>query len=246
MPERTLVWDGCVNVRDLGGLSTEDGGKTRFGAVVRADNVTLLSDEGWDALVRYGVRRIVDLRHDDETAADPAHRVGVDVVHAPLIDDSARFAELDERLAGITEPVAWRRANYLTVLEWVPRNFARAVQAVVGAPEGTVLIHCAGGVDRTGLVVALLLRVAGVPVDVIADDYAESEANWAPSRKEWIAEAPDPAERAKRQLLTVMPAAAMHDVILELEARHGTAADYLLGGGVSAQELATARAKLRG
>jgi protein-tyrosine phosphatase len=242
---RDLVWDGCVNVRDLGGLPTEDGGTTRFGAVVRADNVTLLSDEGWDALVRYGVRRIVDLRHDDEAAAEPAHRVGVDVVHAPLIDESARFDELDEHLAGITEPVAWRRANYLLVLEWFPENFARAVRAVVGTPEGTVLVHCAGGVDRTGLVVALLLRVAGVPIDAIADDYAESEANWAPSRGEWIAEAPDPAERAKRTLLTVMPAAAMHEVLVELEARHGSAADYLIGGGVSAQELATARAKLR-
>ena len=245
MHERTLVWDGCVNVRDLGGLPTEDGGTTRFGAVVRADNVTLLSDEGWNALVGYGVRRIVDLRYDDEAAAEPAHRVGIDVVHAPLIEESARFDELDERLAGITEPVAWRRANYLMVLEWVPENFARAVRAVVGAPGGTVLVHCAGGVDRTGLVVALLLRVAGVPVDAIADDYAQSEANWAPSRNEWIAEAADPAERAKRTILTVMPAAAMHEVLVELEARHGSAADYLIGGGVSTQELATARAKLR-
>jgi protein-tyrosine phosphatase len=245
VPERTLVWDGCVNVRDLGGLPTEDGGKTRFGAVVRADNVTLLSDEGWDALVRYGVRRIVDLRHEEEAASDPEHRVGVDVVHAPLVEDSARFVELDERLAGISEPVAWRSANYLLVLEWFPENFARAVRAVVGAPEGTVLVHCAGGVDRTGLVVALLLRVAGVPVEAIAHDYAESEANWAPSRDEWIAEASDPAERTKRRLLTVMPAAAMHDVIVELEARHGSAADYLIAGGVSAQELSTTRAKLR-
>jgi hypothetical protein len=84
-----------------------------------------------------------------------------------------------------------------------------------------------------------------VPIDAIADDYAESEANWAPSRDEWIAEAPDPAERAKRTLLTVMPAAAMYEVLVELEAGHGSAADYLIGGGVTAQELATARAKLR-
>ena len=35
--ERTLSWDGCLNVRDLGGHVTEGGGRTRYGAVVRAD-----------------------------------------------------------------------------------------------------------------------------------------------------------------------------------------------------------------
>ncbi len=62
MRTRELVWDGCVNVRDLGGLPTEDGRVTRFGAVVRADNVRRLSDAGWEALAGYGIRRIIDLR----------------------------------------------------------------------------------------------------------------------------------------------------------------------------------------
>ena len=52
---RDLVWDGCLNVRDLGGLPTRDGRETRFGAVVRADSVRALSVEGWDALLAYGV-----------------------------------------------------------------------------------------------------------------------------------------------------------------------------------------------
>ena len=39
MAERVLEWEGCVNVRDLGGLPTEDGGETRRGAVVRSDTV---------------------------------------------------------------------------------------------------------------------------------------------------------------------------------------------------------------
>jgi protein-tyrosine phosphatase len=244
--DRRLVWDGCVNVRDLGGLPTADAGETRFGAVVRADNVTLLSDEGWNALVDYGVRRIVDLRHDDEATNDPAHRAGVEVVHAPLVEDPASFAELDQLLAGVTEPVAWRRTNYLTLLEWFPENFTRAVRAVVRDPDGTVLVHCAGGVDRTGLVAALMLRVADVAIEEIASDYAQSEANWAPHRDEWITEAPDPTERAKRQLLTVMPAAAMHDVLVELEALHGSAAGYLQRGGASEEELAATRTLLRG
>ena len=41
----SLAWEGCVNVRDLGGLPTEDGRRTRLGGVVRADNVRRLTDE---------------------------------------------------------------------------------------------------------------------------------------------------------------------------------------------------------
>ena len=50
MPDRTLAWDGCLNVRDLGGHPTEDGGVTRFGSIVRADSIRRLTDDGWAAL----------------------------------------------------------------------------------------------------------------------------------------------------------------------------------------------------
>ena len=65
MPERALRWDGCVNVRDLGGLPLEGGGETRFRAVVRADDAAGLTPRGVRALLDYGVSRIVDLRHED-------------------------------------------------------------------------------------------------------------------------------------------------------------------------------------
>jgi protein tyrosine/serine phosphatase len=245
MRDRRLVWDGCVNVRDLGGLTTEDGATTRFGAVVRADNVCLLGSDGWRALIHYGVRRIVDLRHEHERDADPPHADGVEIVHAPLVEDPARFVELDELLAGISDPPAWRRENYLTVLDWFPANFARAIVAVARAPNGAVLVHCAGGVDRTGLVSALLLRVAGVGVETVAQDYAASELNWAPFIDEWLAEAPDDKERAKRRLLSVMPAAAMRDVLVELERRHGSVRGYLLAAGASERDLERVRSRLR-
>ena len=51
---RDLVWDGCLNVRDLGGLPTRDGHETRLGAIVRADSVRQLSGDGWQALIDHG------------------------------------------------------------------------------------------------------------------------------------------------------------------------------------------------
>jgi hypothetical protein len=239
MPDRDLRWEGCCNIRDLGGLPLEDGGSTQFRVVVRADNIGELSPSGWDAFAAYGVGRIVDLRHEDEPYDPP-----VEVANVPLLDVES-ILELNQLLAGIDDPVEWRRRNYLHVLDRFPGRFARAVSAVA-AVDGIVLVHCAGGVDRTGLVAALILRDVGVPVDVVAEDYAESEANWAPSLDGWIDNAPDHAERRMRRLLSVMPAQVMHDVLVQLEREHGSAREYLLGAGVEEDALESLRTRLRG
>ena len=65
---RVLVWDGCVNVRDLGGLPLEGGGETNFGVLVRADSIGTLTEAGWAALQDYGVTTAVDLRGEHELA----------------------------------------------------------------------------------------------------------------------------------------------------------------------------------
>lgn len=245
---RDLVWDGCVNVRDLGGHRTEDGGETRFGVVVRADSVRGLTDEGWDALLSYGVRRIIDLRWHEELAEDPPREVPVEVVHIPLLgernDASAR--EIDALLEGIDDPAARRSTMYLEFLRRYPRNFATAIAEVARASNGAVVVHCAGGVDRTGLVSALLLTVAGVAPEDVAEDYAASEANWAPHTEAWIAEAPDDEEREFRRFLSRMPAEAMLRVLEALEREYGGAAGYLRQAGVGDEDLEAVRARLRG
>jgi hypothetical protein len=236
---RALSWKGCCNVRDLGGLPTEDGSETRFGVVVRADDVSLLAPSGWRALEEYGVRRIVDLRHED-----PPYETPVELVRVPLLDDAA-IREVDELLLGVDDVVKWRTRNYLFFLERFAAAFAAAVDAI-GAPiDGAVLIHCAGGVDRTGLVAALLLRVAGVQPDTIAEGYALSEASWAPTIEEWVDAASDEAEARKRRILSVMPAAAMRNVLHQLERRHGSIREFLLESGAEADRLDGLRHRLR-
>jgi hypothetical protein len=237
---RTLLWEGCCNVRDLGGLPLEDGGETRFGVVVRADDASLLAEAGWRAARDYGVRRIVDLRHED-----PPYEPPVEIVRVPLLDPPS-ISEVDSLLEGVIDPAEWRRRNYLYFLDRFAGRFGRAVTAVAEPADGAVLVHCAGGVDRTGLIAALILRVAGVGVDAIAADYAESEASWAPSVGQWIDDAPDEAERRKRRFLSVMPAQAMHDVFVELEREHGSARHFLLAGGVNPSDLDRIRQRLRG
>jgi protein-tyrosine phosphatase len=242
-----LRWDGCLNVRDLGGHPTEDGGTTRPHRVVRSDSVGKLSPAGWDALVAYGIHTVVDLRFDEERAADPPRDVPVEVVHVSILGelDSERLAALDRRAAEEHDEVASTRLVYLDMLDAHPERFARAVAAVADAPEGGVLVHCQGGKDRTGLVTALLLRLAGVDRETIAADYDATTPNLADTHARWIAEAPDDEERARRRRISASPGPAMLAVLEELERRHGSVSAYLRAGGADEEQLARARARLR-
>jgi protein-tyrosine phosphatase len=243
---RELIWDGCLNVRDLGGHPTEDGGETRFGAVVRADSVRGLSDEGWEALVAYGVRRIVDLRWHEELEEDPPRDLPVDAVHVPLFGQREEMREIDELAEGNRDPVSRRATVYRQALQRFRPNFARAIAAVAHAPPGAVVVHCAGGVDRTGLVAALLLRLAGVGNRAVADDWAASERNWGPHVGIWIAEAETEDERTFRRMLARCPPEVMVDVLADLEDRHGSVAEYLQEAGIADSELEAVRSRLLG
>jgi protein-tyrosine phosphatase len=242
---RDLSWDGCVNVRDLGGHPTEDGGETRFRAVVRADSVRQLSEAGWTALVEYGVRTIIDLRWFSELEADPPGERPVEVVHVSLLGDANEMEGLEAVLERIEDPIDWRVARYREFLARFRPRFAAAVAAVARAGEGTVLVHCAGGVDRTGLVTALLLRLAGVSRADVAADYGASEPNWAPTLPRWVEEADDETEREFRRKLSVISPETMLRVLEELETAYGSVRNYLLAEAADPEDLDRLRARLR-
>ena len=153
---RHLDWDGCFNVRDLGGIPIAAGGETRRGAVVRADCIDGLSAAGWSALEAHGVRTIIDLRNDDERALDASRRPdGIATLHLPLdaIDDSGFW---DDWMHG---PQFATPLYYAAHLARFPERSARVLAAVARAEPGGVLIHCVSGRDRTGQVSMLLLAL---------------------------------------------------------------------------------------
>jgi protein-tyrosine phosphatase len=244
---RDLVWDGLLNVRDLGGHPTEDGGETRFGEIVRADTVRRLSQDGWQALLDYGIRTIVDLRTDGELQADPPAELPVTAVHVPFLEeDDEVFREVDDAAAAAPDQAASTRAVYLIFLEHFRSNVAAAITAIAEAPEGGVVVHCMGGKDRTGLATALLLRMAGVGIDEIAADYALSEERLRPRHDAWIAEAETEAERERLRRIAATPADSMVGVLEELERRYGSVEEYLRAGGAPPDIGERVRARLRG
>jgi protein-tyrosine phosphatase len=245
--ERELAWEGCLNVRDLGGHRTQDGAETRYGAVVRADSVRELTEAGWAAAVDYGVRTVVDLRMDHELEADPPAELPVEVVHVPFLeDDEAAFAEVEAVATAAPDTAAATRAVYLVFLERFRKNVGAAIAAVARAPEGTVVVHCVGGKDRTGLVTALLLHLAGVDREQIAADYATSEERLRPRHDLWLAEAGTEGERERIRRIAATPAESMVGVLEELERRYGSIEAYLHSAGLTHEDLEHARERLRG
>ena len=244
---RLLAWDGCRNVRDLGGHPTRAGGVTRRRRVVRADLVRRLSSAGWEALVAYGVRTVVDLRGPSEFAEDPPAELPVDVVHAPFVGDHPEHVWREIEAIGAAagnDHVRATRDVYLELLERNRANVAAALAAVASAPAGGVLVHCHAGKDRTGIVSALLLELAGVDRRRIAEDYALSGSLLADVLAEWVDEAPDEEERARRARLSATPAEGMLGVLAALDEGHGGPRGFLAAAGLTAGELDRVAARL--
>jgi protein tyrosine/serine phosphatase len=101
-----------------------------------------------------------------------------------------------------------------------------------------------GGKDRTGLLTAFLLHLAGVDEDQIAADYALSEERLRPRHEAWLAAAETEAERERLRRISQTPAAAMIGVFDELERRYGSVEGYLRSGGLTDDELQLARERL--
>jgi protein-tyrosine phosphatase len=197
-------------VRDLGGLPTTDGGRIRYRALIRADDLCQLTPVSVAALREYGIRRVIDLRGSLEAEQDPGPFAGDDMYRrVPFIDEEADRHR---------DPEATLLATYRASVERNAGHIAAGITALASAPPGGVLVHCAAGKDRTGVHVALALRVAGVGVDDIAADYALS---------------PDCTPEIIVETLGV------------IEGRHGSVPAYLRSAGVTGEHLTELRKRLR-
>jgi protein-tyrosine phosphatase len=186
----------------------------------------------------YGVRTVVDLRWPEELREHPSvfqQRPGdVRYHHVSLL------AESEESWRLRTPEVPKERWNRMVLL-YAPRELARTLTIMAHAAPGTVLFHCAAGKDRTGLVSSLLLAIAGVPVDSMAEDYARStdllrEHYLAASPVEEHPKVLDGLSCPREQVYTMMEFVDEHDGGIE---------GYLRGIGLATPVIALLRERLR-
>lgn len=244
LTERTVRWSACLNVRDLGGLPVKGGGRTRFGAIVRADGLFRLSPAGFEEVRAYGIRTVIDLRYHDELARRPnpysaLPDSGVTLVHASMMDmDNAAIVSLDR------QHLPWVEWN-VEMLRLARPQISTIIRTLAYARPGGSIYHCHAGKDRTGLLSILIESLVGVDEDAIADDYVASNENLKHVYAEIIAQYPIGSTERIR-LETDMPCRAetVHATLAHLGARHGGVEGYLLEIGLEPEAIAALRARL--
>ncbi len=177
MKDRILPLEGVRNFRDFGGYALPGGGLVVRGRLFRSahlDKLTIAGKRKFDAL---GVRLVADLRRPHErTGAVTSWPIegGARMIFGTQDDGSEpphiAFFRLPELTRGA---VARFMEETYRAIPFDPFHldiFSRFLQALVHM-DGAVLVHCAAGKDRTGVLCAITLAALGVPEEVIIKDY---------------------------------------------------------------------------
>jgi protein-tyrosine phosphatase len=243
--------DGSLNFRDLGGLPTTDGRRTAAGRLFRSGALGYLTPAGVARLHDdLGITFVVDLRGAEESAAmgrGPLGEMAVCHLNVPLRDFQSLVDKDAGALPGAETGEAFEAGgplmpHYVENLE-SDRNLVIAVDLIANAlPHGPAVLHCAFGKDRTGVVVALLLRMVGVTTEAVVADYMASSA----CMEECIARARRVPRYAPFADLDVWRCdeRMITFYLAELEARYGGATKWALSKGITEETVDRLRAAL--
>ena len=221
-PERHLPLDGTRNVRDVGGYPAVAGRRTRWRTLLRSDELTGLPPYAQRDLLDLGLRQVIDLRWPDEVSQAPnvfRESTQVRYTNIPLLGDDPT-AEVG--IAGMYRHAFDVRAPQLA-------EVTRALLIEDGLPA---IIGCAAGKDRTGVTIALLLDLVGVPADLIVEDYALTAGFFRSPRS-----AVDPDDWRHEPLELENQPEFMAEALAHLDGAHGGARALLVRHGLTETEL---------
>ena len=175
---RHLRLEAIENFRDYGDYATGSGQRLKQGLLYRSASHSRATDADLEAIDALNIAVVVDLRRPGEREREPSRRPAG--FKGEVIDNDMGEAAGDDpwwnfvRSCDLSED-AFRGylLNYYREAPANPRHldlFARYFRALAAA-DGPVLIHCAAGKDRTGVLAALTHHLAGVHPDDIVEDY---------------------------------------------------------------------------
>ncbi|MFC4668111.1 tyrosine-protein phosphatase [Seohaeicola nanhaiensis] len=243
---RHLSITGAHNVRDLGGYRTAGGLILPWRRFLRADSLHRLEPGEDRRLLDEGLTTVIDLRTPTELAEAPnpfANRTDVDFHNLPLFDDLAP-ASLGQAEATSDDPLL---DFYIAALHQRRAAIRNILGTMSEAREGAILFNCTAGKDRTGIVAALLLGLAGVGREDIIADYALS----ADLISKLVAEFLELSRQRGGDTVAYArmlrsPAQTMEQALASIEQEHGTLDAYLAGAGLTTAQIDSLRARLTG
>ena len=256
-----MVWidlEGAVNVRDVGGLPTEDGGQTVYGRLLRSENLQELTAADVGKLVDgIGVTTVVDLRTTAEVELEgpgPLDAVpSVHHTHYPVLP------ELGSRTDAVAEALLLKKreedlsrfpddlmcGHYLGYLEDRPAEVTGALRTIATS-QGASIVHCAAGKDRTGVIVALALTVAGVEPEAIVADYMATAERMDAIIDRLARSRTYSSDVTSRPVRAHLPREeTMKSLLEQLHVRYGGLPRWLAGHGFTEDDTDQLRAKLR-
>ncbi len=221
-----IILRGAYNVRDLGGYLTAQGSPIPMRHFLRADCLDRLGEGEPERLHFEGLRMVIDLRTPREVHDTPSRlsrQRGVEWVNLPLFDalSPSALAEVD---VPDGHPLL---AMYVTAIEMRGDAIATILARISTVRDGAVLFNCTAGKDRTGIIAALLLGLAGVSRPDIVADYAVTEALIPELVAEFLhlSRANGGDVEAYATLLE-SPASAMAGMLEHIEMRYGSIMGY--------------------
>jgi protein tyrosine/serine phosphatase len=173
---RHIDFEGIENFRDFGGYDTRFGRPMKSGVLYRSANHAYATDADLDRMAELNLAAIVDLRRKFERDREPSKRwpgFGAAVIENDILSDHPDWADL---MTGVKVDADWffrDTLGYNKRAPFEPRHidlFSRYFRTLAGT-EGAIIVHCAAGKDRTGLICALTHHIAGVHPDDIMADY---------------------------------------------------------------------------
>lgn len=228
---RRLLLNHTFNTRDLGGYPIDAGKATAYGKFVRSDVLAKVTDEDVDILLGKGITTLVDLRSDAEVEERPC-----------ALENDGKFRYLrckiygDGRMPASTEDVP---VSYFEMVD-EQKSVMSVMRALAEAPEGA-LYFCLAGKDRTGVVSALLLSLAGVPQIDISADYMLSHAYLMPSLRRLREQKPE------LPFHIMMPRVEYIESFFDLfYKKYRSTEEYLSEAGLTGAEITKLKAKLNG
>lgn len=213
------------NLRDLGGTPVGDGRVVAPGRLYRGASLHQFEADHLDAVAPLGIRTAIDLRSSEEVGRGTFGGSTTPVRHLPIFEVGPTFSEP-------LEDVAQTLADaYLWMLSEGPGSIRTALE-VLGEPRDLpAVVYCAAGKDRTGVVVAIVLRLLGAEREVVAADFALSAEPAAALRAWHLENGASPDQLAAAGIFRAPPAAM--DLFLDsVDQEFGSLDGYLEGIGI--------------
>ncbi|KAL3461982.1 protein-tyrosine phosphatase-like protein [Aspergillus heterothallicus] len=245
---------GIFNLRDISNATTTGSAHPvilRSGFVYRsAAPLSTLPDGGDAALATLGIKKIYDLRRPDERTKKPSPVIeGVEVIWIPDTLDGKPPVSATEPVPDPERSTERLIAMYTSYLVSHAPVYKAVFEHIRDEPEKPFLFHCSAGKDRTGVLAALIHRLAGSSDEAIIHDFTLTRVGLEPGRPALLAAmqslyGKSAWENPVLLVLWGVHAGGMTGFLQVLDEEHGGAAGYLQELGFSEDDVAKIRANL--